>query len=95
MGTIENIKREAAGRARDTFLDMIQEKARDMCKEGEEYQLLNTRYSGVAWGLMRDVVSGHVVKVHNVHMSPTYMERAVDYEIDMEGDDIIINGGSK
>lgn len=92
---IESIKRRASKRHHDVFLDTIQEYARGMCKEGEDWELLNTRYNGVACVLIRDIVSGHVVKVHNVHGSPAYMDATGEYEIDRDGDDLIINGGAK
>ena len=93
MATIDEIKVRAGQRSRETFLDLMQEYSAGLCKDGEEYQLLSTRYNGVASVLIRDIVSGHVVKVHNVHNSPTYMDRRGDIEIGVDGDDLIVNGG--
>ena len=73
------------------FLDAIQEYAQSLVHNGEEYQLIQTKYTGVACILVKEFISGHVIKCHNVHRSPHYMSFG-DWEIDREGDDIIVNG---
>ena len=77
----------------EVFLDTISGYAQGLCRDGEEYELLSTKWGGVACVLIRDVVSGHVVKTHNVHNSPVYMDSSGEFEIDYDGNDLIVNGG--